>query len=100
MIKNLLKVSALVLVLGAASGCVSQAQLDEASANASSAARDAAAAALGSGRIARGPTFPGAKRARGGHPATDLPTARLRARPRAQWSTGFRRGSAAGMAGR
>jgi hypothetical protein len=44
MIKNLLKVSAIVLVLGAASGCVSQAQVDEANATASSAARDAAAA--------------------------------------------------------
>lgn len=44
MIKNLLKVSAIVLVLGAASGCVSQAQLDEAAATANNAARDAAAA--------------------------------------------------------
>jgi len=44
MMKNLLKVSAIVLVLGAASGCVSQAQLDEAVATANTAARDAAAA--------------------------------------------------------
>jgi hypothetical protein len=44
MIRNLLKVSALVLVLGAASGCVSQAQVDEAAAAAANAARDAAAA--------------------------------------------------------
>jgi len=44
MVKNLLKVSAIVLVLGAASGCVSQSQLDEATATANNAARDAAAA--------------------------------------------------------
>lgn len=44
MIKNLLKVSVLVLALGAASGCVSQTQLDDATATASNAARDAAAA--------------------------------------------------------
>ncbi len=44
MIKNLLKVSAIVLVLGAASGCVSQAAVDDAAAQASAAARDAAAA--------------------------------------------------------
>ena len=44
MIKNLLKVSAIVLVLGAASGCVSQASVDEATATANSAASDAAAA--------------------------------------------------------
>ena len=44
MIKNLLKVSAIVLVLGAASGCVSQASVDDAVAQASAAARDAAAA--------------------------------------------------------
>ena len=44
MIKNLLKVSAIVLVLGAASGCVSQSQVDEATATANNAARDAAAA--------------------------------------------------------
>lgn len=44
MMKNLLKVSALVLVLGAASGCVSQSSVDEALATANNAARDAAAA--------------------------------------------------------
>ena len=44
MIKNLLKVSAIVLVLSAASGCVSQSQVDEATANANNAVRDAAAA--------------------------------------------------------
>ena len=44
MIKNFLKVSALVLVLGAASGCVSQESVDAAAAKADTAARDAAAA--------------------------------------------------------
>jgi hypothetical protein len=44
MIKNLLKVSALVLVLGVASGCVSQAAVDEVAATANAAASDAAAA--------------------------------------------------------
>ena len=44
MVKNFLKVSAIVLVLGAASGCVSQDSVDEANAAAANAARDAAAA--------------------------------------------------------
>ena len=44
MIKNVLKVSAIVLVLGVASGCASQEAIDRAQATADSAARDAAAA--------------------------------------------------------
>ena len=44
MIKNLLKVSALVLVLGVASGCASQSAVDEAAATANAAASEAAAA--------------------------------------------------------
>jgi hypothetical protein len=44
MIKNVLKVSAIVLVLGMASGCASQDAIDAAQATADSAARDAAAA--------------------------------------------------------
>jgi hypothetical protein len=44
MIKNVLKVSAIVLVLGMASGCASQEAIDRAQATADSAARDAAAA--------------------------------------------------------
>ena len=44
MMKNLLKVSAIVLVFGLASGCASQAAIDAAQATADNAARDAAAA--------------------------------------------------------
>ncbi len=44
MIKNVLKVSAVVLVLGMASGCASQEAIDRAQATADGAARDAAAA--------------------------------------------------------
>jgi hypothetical protein len=44
MIKNLLKVSAIVLIFGLASGCVSQESVDRAQATADGAARDAAAA--------------------------------------------------------
>ena len=44
MMKNLLKVSALVLVFGVASGCASQEAIDRAQATADNAARDAAAA--------------------------------------------------------
>ncbi|MEX0977194.1 MAG: Lpp/OprI family alanine-zipper lipoprotein [Woeseia sp.] len=44
MIKNVLKVSALVLVLGVASGCASQEAIERAQATADGAARDAAAA--------------------------------------------------------
>lgn len=44
MIKNVLKVSALVLIFGLASGCVSQEAVDRAQATADGAARDAAAA--------------------------------------------------------
>jgi molybdopterin biosynthesis enzyme len=44
MIKNVLKVSAIVLVLGMASGCASQEAIDRAQATADGAARDAAAA--------------------------------------------------------
>ena len=44
MIKNVLKVSAIVLIFGLASGCVSQASVDRAQATADGAARDAAAA--------------------------------------------------------
>jgi len=44
MIKNLLKVSAIVLIFGLASGCVSQEAVDRAQATADGAARDAAAA--------------------------------------------------------
>jgi hypothetical protein len=44
MIKNLLKVGAIVFVLGVASGCASQDAIDAAQATADSAARDAAAA--------------------------------------------------------
>jgi uncharacterized protein (UPF0264 family) len=44
MIKKVLKVSAIVLVLGVASGCASQASVDAAQATADNAARDAAAA--------------------------------------------------------
>jgi len=44
MMKNLLKVSALVLVFGVASGCASQDAIDRAQTTADNAARDAAAA--------------------------------------------------------
>lgn len=44
MIKKVLKVSAIVLVLGVASGCATTAQVNEAQATADNAARDAAAA--------------------------------------------------------
>ena len=44
MIKKVLKVGAIVLVLGVASGCASQAAIDAAQATADNAARDAAAA--------------------------------------------------------
>lgn len=44
MMKNLLKVSAIVLVFGLASGCASQSAIDAAQATADNAARDAAAA--------------------------------------------------------
>ncbi|MFQ6004195.1 MAG: Lpp/OprI family alanine-zipper lipoprotein [Woeseia sp.] len=44
MIRNVLKVSAIVLVLGAAAGCAGQEAIDRAQATADSAARDAAAA--------------------------------------------------------
>ena len=44
MIKNVLKVSAIVLVLGLASGCATQEASDRVQATADSAARDAAAA--------------------------------------------------------
>ncbi|MCH7853152.1 MAG: hypothetical protein IIB76_02350 [Proteobacteria bacterium] len=44
MIKNVLKVSAILLILGLASGCASQEAIDRAQATADSAARDAAAA--------------------------------------------------------
>jgi len=44
MIKNVLKVSAIVLILGISSGCVSQDAIDRAQSTAEGAARDAAAA--------------------------------------------------------
>jgi len=44
MIKKVLKVSAIALVLGVASGCASQSAVDAAQATADGAARDAAAA--------------------------------------------------------
>jgi hypothetical protein len=44
MIKNVLKVSAMVLVFGMATGCASQADRDQVQASIDSAARDAAAA--------------------------------------------------------
>jgi hypothetical protein len=44
MIKNVLKVSAIVLIFGLASGCVSQEAVDRAQATADGAARDSAAA--------------------------------------------------------
>lgn len=44
MIKNVLKVSAMVLVFGMAAGCASQADRDQVQASIDSAARDAAAA--------------------------------------------------------
>ena len=44
MIKNVLKVSAILLILGLASGCAGQEAIDRAQATADSAARDAAAA--------------------------------------------------------
>ncbi|MFQ5547212.1 MAG: Lpp/OprI family alanine-zipper lipoprotein [Woeseia sp.] len=44
MIRNVLKVSAIVLVLGTAAGCAGQEAIDRAQATADSAARDAAAA--------------------------------------------------------
>ena len=70
MIKNILKVSAAVLVLGLASGCASTEAIEKAQATADSAARDAAAA-KSAAEAARATADSAAQAARGAQSTAD-----------------------------
>jgi hypothetical protein len=70
MIKNVLKVSAAVLVLGLASGCSSTATIEKAQATADAAARDAAAA-KSAAEAARATADSAAQAARGAQSTAD-----------------------------
>jgi hypothetical protein len=70
MIKNVLKVSAAVLVLGLASGCASTAAIEKAQTTADAAARDAAAA-KSAAEAARASADSAAQAARGAQSTAD-----------------------------